>query len=61
MSVRVQTVEDTAVAGGDFSGWHRLSDLKLAPAGTRFIRVRLITARWGGDNADGYFDGLAVR
>ncbi|MCP3993731.1 MAG: hypothetical protein GY722_01515, partial [bacterium] len=43
------------------SGWHRLSDLKLAPAGTRFIRVRLITARWGGDNADGYFDGLAVR
>ncbi|MCP3994621.1 MAG: hypothetical protein GY722_06080, partial [bacterium] len=45
----------------DVGGWHRLSDLKLAPAGTRFIRVRLITARWGGDNADGYFDGLAVR
>ncbi|MCP3939443.1 MAG: hypothetical protein GY708_29200 [Actinomycetia bacterium] len=45
----------------DVKGWHRLTDLKLASAGTRFIRVQLITARWGGDNADGYFDGLTVR
>ena len=42
-------------------GWHQLADVRAAPAGTGWIRVRLLaTAFTAGDN-DGYFDALSLR
>jgi Secretion system C-terminal sorting domain len=40
--------------------WLRLSDATLAPIGTRFIRICLISVRYNGTNNDGYFDGLSL-
>ena len=41
--------------------WHPLADVRAAPAGTGWIRVRLLaTAFTAGDN-DGYFDALSLR
>jgi hypothetical protein len=37
-----------------------LSDTTLAPIGTRFIRICLISVRYNGTNNDGYFDGLSL-
>jgi hypothetical protein len=41
-------------------GWQRVADARVAPSGTRWIRVRLITTRYSGTDADGYFDALAL-
>ena len=43
------------------NSWKRLADLRQAPVGSRTVRVRLLTRRIGGPNADGYFDALALR
>ena len=40
--------------------WKKISDTRLAPLGTRFIRIRLISTRYSGSNNDGYFDGLSL-
>jgi len=40
--------------------WLQLTDTTLAPIGTRFIRVRLISTRYNGSNNDGYYDGLSL-
>ena len=40
--------------------WLMLSDTMLAPIGTRFIRICLISVRYNGTNNDGYFDGLSL-
>lgn len=45
----------------DFTMWTRVGDERVAPAGTRFIRVRLITTRYSGTSNDGYFDSLSLR
>ncbi len=40
--------------------WIQLTDTTLAPVGTRFIRIRLISTRFNGSNNDGYYDGLSL-
>lgn len=42
------------------SEWELVSDTSVAPSGTRFIRVRLISTRNNGTNNDGYFDNLSL-
>jgi hypothetical protein len=42
------------------SEWVQLTDTTLAPVGTRFIRIRLISTRYNGSNNDGYYDGLSL-
>lgn len=41
--------------------WRRAADERVAPVGTRWIRVRLLTTRFSGEEADGYFDALSLR
>lgn len=41
--------------------WRPLSDTRLAPVGTRSIRVRLVSIRTHAEANDGYFDGLSLR
>ncbi len=40
--------------------WVSYSDSRLAPAGTRTIRIRLLATRTVGTAADGYFDDLSL-
>jgi len=40
--------------------WLQVTDSTLAPIGTRFIRIRLISTRYNGSNNDGYYDGLSL-
>ncbi len=40
--------------------WARLEDTRIAPAGTGWIRVRLIAKRQEGLSNDGYFDDLSL-
>jgi len=41
--------------------WLRQADTRIAPVGTRRIRVRLIATRAQGGNNDGYFDAISLR
>ncbi len=43
------------------SQWRAVQDLRHAPAGTRKIRVRLISKRRAGDNNDGEYDAILLR
>jgi len=43
------------------SEWIQITDTTLAPIGTRFIRIRLISTRRYGSNNDGYYDNLSLR
>jgi hypothetical protein len=43
-----------------FVDWQQISDVRTAPPGTRWIRVRLIATRYMGTDDDSYFDGLAL-
>jgi len=40
--------------------WLLLTDTTLAPIGSRFIKICLISIRYNGTNNDGYFDGLSL-
>lgn len=40
--------------------WQEITDERLAPAGTRLIRVELIATRYDGSDNDGYFDNLRL-
>jgi hypothetical protein len=40
--------------------WAEHTDVRPAPPGTRFIRVRLIATRRAGGNNDGYFDSMTL-
>lgn len=40
--------------------WLLLTDNRVAPVGTRHIRIRLISTRRNGSNNDGYFDNLSL-
>ncbi|MCP4568208.1 MAG: hypothetical protein GY841_11580, partial [FCB group bacterium] len=42
-------------------GWHQVSDVRAAPAGTGWIRVRLVSNRFTEGDNDGYFDALSLR
>lgn len=42
------------------SAWVLVTHSRLAPAGTRFIRIRLISIRFAGTNNDGYFDAVSL-
>ena len=37
-----------------------MADTSLAPAGTRYLRIRLISTRHNGSNNDGYYDDLSL-
>jgi uncharacterized repeat protein (TIGR01451 family) len=41
--------------------WREVADVRTAPAGTGWIRVRLVATRFAGQANDGYFDDLALR
>jgi RHS repeat-associated protein len=43
------------------NGWAQIEDTRAAPAGTGFIRVRLVATRNSGATNDAYFDGLSLR
>jgi RHS repeat-associated protein len=43
------------------SGWHLTEDVRTAPAGTGWIRVRLVATRQSGATNDAYFDALSLR
>lgn len=42
------------------SAWVQLMDTSVAPVGTRFVRIRLISTRRNGSNNDGYYDALSL-
>lgn len=42
------------------NAWALLSDSRTAPAGTRKIRIRLISTMRGGTDNDGYYDNLSL-
>ena len=44
----------------DKASWQLVSDIRFAPAGTRYIRIRLISTRYSGSNNDGYYDSLSL-
>ncbi|MGH9461458.1 MAG: PKD domain-containing protein, partial [Vicinamibacteria bacterium] len=56
------TVLDTFDSGpiNSHQVWLRLTDPRLSPPGTRFVRVRLISNRLSGSSNDGYFDALSL-
>ncbi|HZB47296.1 MAG TPA: putative Ig domain-containing protein, partial [Pyrinomonadaceae bacterium] len=43
------------------SAWHLLEDTRPAPAGTGWIRIRLVATRRTGTTNDAYFDALSLR
>ena len=43
------------------SAWHLLEDARPAPAGTGWIRIRLMATRRTGATNDAYFDALSLR
>jgi RHS repeat-associated protein len=43
------------------SGWVQIEDTRAAPAGTGWIRIRLLAARHTGATNDAYFDGVSLR
>ncbi|MDJ0865393.1 MAG: hypothetical protein QNK03_04730, partial [Myxococcota bacterium] len=42
-------------------GWVRVFERRVAPVGTRAVRVRLLATREAGADNDGYFDALSLR
>ncbi|MCP4653786.1 MAG: hypothetical protein GY856_00055, partial [bacterium] len=42
-------------------GWQQVSDVRAAPVGTVWIRVRLLASRFAGEDNDASFDALALR
>jgi hypothetical protein len=44
----------------NFTSWLQYSDTRIAPVGTRTIRVRMLTSRITGTGADGYFDDFSL-
>lgn len=50
---------NTGVAA-NVEGWVNYSDTRLAPAGTRYIRVRLIGTSRNGSSIDSYFDAISI-
>ena len=54
----LETFDFGAVAST--GGWARIEDERAAPAGTRWIRVRLIATRNSGTTTDAYFDGISL-
>lgn len=45
----------------DTSTWVHVTHSRLAPTGTRYIRIRLISIRRAGTNNDGYFDAVSLQ
>jgi hypothetical protein len=43
------------------NGWREVRDTRIAPVGTRWVRVRLLSTRETGHDNDGYFDGLSLK
>lgn len=44
----------------NINGWQHYSSDNLAPAGTRYIRIRLITYATNGGSVDAFFDDLSL-
>jgi hypothetical protein len=59
----LKTTKLDSVDSGNYSEtseWIQITDTTIAPKGTRFIRVRLLSTRRAGSNNDGYYDGLSL-
>ena len=68
MIVEYRNAANTATIAGLDSGevsstiaWTLLEDTRIAPAGTGWIRIRLIAVRRSGTTNDAYFDALSLR
>lgn len=46
---------------GSLQSWQHVVEQRLAPIGTRYIRVRLLPRRLQGNANDGYFDALSLQ
>jgi RHS repeat-associated protein len=51
----------TFEANTDPSAWQQANDLRALPAGTGYVRIRLIATRNSGTGNDGYFDAISLR
>lgn len=40
--------------------WVKVDDVLIAPSGTRWIRISLVSTKYGGYDSDGYFDDLSL-
>jgi hypothetical protein len=59
----LKTTKIDSFDSGNYSNtteWVQITDTSLAQAGTRHIRIRLISTRRAGTNNDGYYDGLSL-
>ena len=59
----LKTVKLDSFDSGNYSNtaeWVRVADTCLVPAGTRYLRIRLISTRHNGQNNDGYYDALSL-
>lgn len=67
ITVEYRNATNTGVLGFYTTGtttntanWVRYTDVRLAPTGTRFIRVRLLAVSRNGNAIDSYFDDISV-
>ena len=59
----LKTTKIDSFDSGNYSNtseWVQITDTSLAPFGTRYIRIRLVSTRKAGSNNDGYYDGLSL-
>jgi hypothetical protein len=59
----LKTTKIDSIDSGNYSNtteWIQITDTSVAPLGTRYIRIRLISTRRAGTNNDGYYDGLSL-
>jgi RHS repeat-associated protein len=55
----IAALDSGAITTSD--GWHLTEDARVPPAGTGFIRIRLLATRNSGATTDVFFDGLSLR
>ena len=55
----IATIDSNAIAST--SAWHLTEDLRTVPAGTGWIRIRLIATRNSGTTNDAFFDSISLR
>jgi len=59
----LKTTKIDSFDSGNYSNtteWVKITDTTIAPAQTRYIRIRLISTRRNGSNNDGYYDALSL-
>jgi len=57
--VALQVFDSGDVANDE--GWREVADSRLVPAGTRWVRIRLLTTRFTVGTTDSFFDAVSLR